>query len=232
VAAEIGDLADSAPMRELAEAVLGDTAFSVRGILFDKIPEANWKVPWHQDVTIAVRAREDAEGFGPWSTKAAILHVHAPSRSNDFSANQVSSQDPDTGWHTPHAPGIGDALLLEISRPAHIDQVGVIAGCGANETEWLNHARLKDIEVTVNGAYASKSVLPDEFTFPWPESYKAYEWINLPPYPGNAKTIRLIVRSVYSGSSDQVTCIGKVMLRQWLDSRPSAKSGVDGHELP
>ena len=157
---------------------------------------------------------------------------HAPSRSNDFSAIQVSSQDPDTGWHTPHAPGIGDALLLEISRPAHIDQVGVIPGCSANEKEWLNHARLKEIEVTVNGAYAKKSVLPDEFTFPWPESYKAYEWINLPPYPGNAKAIRLIVRSVYSGSTDQVTCIGKVMLRQWLNSRPSAKSGVVGHELP
>lgn len=59
---EIRRLAKSAPVRELAEAVLGDTAFAVRGILFDKIPEANWKVPWHQDVTIAVRAREDVLG--------------------------------------------------------------------------------------------------------------------------------------------------------------------------
>jgi ectoine hydroxylase-related dioxygenase (phytanoyl-CoA dioxygenase family) len=77
---EISRLAESAPVRELAEAVLGDTAFAVRGILFDKIPEANWKVPWHQDVTIAVRAREDVEGFGPWSTKAGILHVQPPAQ--------------------------------------------------------------------------------------------------------------------------------------------------------
>lgn len=77
---EIGELAESAPVRELAEAVLGEKAFAVRGILFDKIPEANWKVPWHQDVTIAVRAKEDVEGFGPWSTKAGILHVQPPAR--------------------------------------------------------------------------------------------------------------------------------------------------------
>ena len=77
---EIAKLAESVPVRQLAEAVLGGPAFAVRGILFDKIPEANWKVPWHQDVTIAVRAREDVEGFGPWSTKAGILHVQPPAQ--------------------------------------------------------------------------------------------------------------------------------------------------------
>jgi len=77
---EIAKLAESARVRQLAQAVLGDTAFAVRGILFDKIPEANWKVPWHQDVTIALRAREDVEGFGPWSTKAGILHVQPPAQ--------------------------------------------------------------------------------------------------------------------------------------------------------
>ena len=75
---EIRTLADSKPVRELARAVLGDAAFPVRGILFDKIPEANWKVPWHQDVTIAVQEREEIKGFGPWSTKAGILHVQPP----------------------------------------------------------------------------------------------------------------------------------------------------------
>jgi hypothetical protein len=75
---EIRKLADSESVRDLARAVLGDSAFPVRGILFDKIPEANWKVPWHQDVTIAVKQREEIEGFGPWSTKAGILHVQPP----------------------------------------------------------------------------------------------------------------------------------------------------------
>jgi len=61
----ISQLDESAKVRELAEAVLGEKAIAVRGILFDKIPEANWKVPWHQDVTIAVRARREVQGFGP-----------------------------------------------------------------------------------------------------------------------------------------------------------------------
>lgn len=76
--AEIRKLADSEPVRDLARVVLGDSAFPVRGILFDKIPEANWKVPWHQDVTIAVKKKEEIEGFGPWSTKAGIHHVQPP----------------------------------------------------------------------------------------------------------------------------------------------------------
>src|ERR1700749_2351467 len=66
--AEIRKVADSEPVRDLARAVLGGSAFPVRGILFDKIPEANWRVPWHQDVTIAVQGKAEVKGFGPWTT--------------------------------------------------------------------------------------------------------------------------------------------------------------------
>jgi ectoine hydroxylase-related dioxygenase (phytanoyl-CoA dioxygenase family) len=58
--------------------VLGSAAKVVRATLFDKTDAANWKVPWHQDVTIAVSRRVEAEGFGPWSLKAGVLHVQAP----------------------------------------------------------------------------------------------------------------------------------------------------------
>jgi ectoine hydroxylase-related dioxygenase (phytanoyl-CoA dioxygenase family) len=50
----------------------------IRSIFFDKTPEANWGVPWHQDLTICVRERRDAPGFGPWSIKDGLHHVHAP----------------------------------------------------------------------------------------------------------------------------------------------------------
>ena len=76
---EIIDLACSTPVRNLLRDVLGEFCFAVRGILFDKIPAANWKVPWHQDVTIAVRERANVEGFGPWTVKAGTLHVQPPS---------------------------------------------------------------------------------------------------------------------------------------------------------
>jgi hypothetical protein len=75
---EVSALACSKEIRALVEPILGPNAFPVRDILFDKIPEANWKVPWHQDVTIAVQKRVEVDGFGPWSTKAGVLHVQPP----------------------------------------------------------------------------------------------------------------------------------------------------------
>lgn len=74
----VQELARSDPVRSVAEAALGKGCFAVRGILFDKTPSANWKVTWHQDLTIAVRARRDTDGFGPWSVKEGVPHVQPP----------------------------------------------------------------------------------------------------------------------------------------------------------
>jgi len=75
---QVFDLACSAPLRSLIEPILGADALSVRSILFDKTSLANWKVSWHQDLTIAVKRRIDAVGYGPWSEKAGVVHVQAP----------------------------------------------------------------------------------------------------------------------------------------------------------
>jgi ectoine hydroxylase-related dioxygenase (phytanoyl-CoA dioxygenase family) len=80
VVPEVQRLARAAEIRSLVEPVLGAGAFAVRGILFDKTPGANWKVTWHQDLTIAVQERRDAPGFGPWSEKAGIVHVQPPAQ--------------------------------------------------------------------------------------------------------------------------------------------------------
>lgn len=57
---------------------LGPAARPVRAILFDKSAATNWALGWHQDRTIAVRARVDVPGYGPWSTKQGLLHVEPP----------------------------------------------------------------------------------------------------------------------------------------------------------
>ena len=75
---QIAELADSPSVRALVEPLLGTDAFPVRGILFDKTPVANWKVSWHQDLTIAAAQRVDAPGYGPWSEKAGVVHVQPP----------------------------------------------------------------------------------------------------------------------------------------------------------
>ena len=73
-------LANSPAVRALVEPLLGADCFAVRGVLFDKTPAAPWKVAWHQDLSIAVRARVGAEGFGPWSIKAGVPYVQPPAR--------------------------------------------------------------------------------------------------------------------------------------------------------
>jgi ectoine hydroxylase-related dioxygenase (phytanoyl-CoA dioxygenase family) len=74
----VRELATSQPVREIVESILGPKCFAVRGILFNKTQESNWKVAWHQDLTIAVHERREADGFGPWSKKAGITHVQPP----------------------------------------------------------------------------------------------------------------------------------------------------------
>ena len=62
----------------IAKRHLGSNAFIVRSILFDKPLDANWAVPWHQDVTIEVESKQDVPGFGPWSTKDGMDSVQPP----------------------------------------------------------------------------------------------------------------------------------------------------------
>jgi ectoine hydroxylase-related dioxygenase (phytanoyl-CoA dioxygenase family) len=74
----VRELAISEPVKQLVSAILGAGCFAVRGILFNKTPDSNWKVVWHQDRSIAVRERRDVPHFGPWSTKAGVPHVQPP----------------------------------------------------------------------------------------------------------------------------------------------------------
>ena len=74
----VAEFARSPAVRSLIEPVLGTGARVVRSLLFDKTPDANWKVPWHQDLTIAVKERREVADFEPWSTKAGVPHVQPP----------------------------------------------------------------------------------------------------------------------------------------------------------
>jgi hypothetical protein len=71
-------LAPGGSIGRCAAAILGAAARPVRAILFDKTADNNWAVPWHQDRTIAVRERQEVDGFGPWSVKAGVVHVEPP----------------------------------------------------------------------------------------------------------------------------------------------------------
>jgi hypothetical protein len=71
----------------ILESVVGSNFFPVRAIFFDKNPEANWSVPWHQDLAIAVEDQIQTPGFTGWSVKDGTLHVHPP---EEVLANMVT----------------------------------------------------------------------------------------------------------------------------------------------
>ncbi len=74
----VKELAESAMVRALIDPVLGPKAFVARSLFFDKTPDANWKVAWHQDLTIAVRAKIETDGYAAWSVKEGVVHVQPP----------------------------------------------------------------------------------------------------------------------------------------------------------
>jgi ectoine hydroxylase-related dioxygenase (phytanoyl-CoA dioxygenase family) len=74
----IRKFSESETVRNLAESVLGKDVKVVRAIFFNKTPQANWKVPRHQDLTIAVKVKRETEGFTAWTRKAEVWHAQAP----------------------------------------------------------------------------------------------------------------------------------------------------------
>jgi ectoine hydroxylase-related dioxygenase (phytanoyl-CoA dioxygenase family) len=62
----------------LARAILGPHAAPFHATLFDKSPDANWLVMWHQDTALPLRERREVAGWGPWSVKEGTTYAHAP----------------------------------------------------------------------------------------------------------------------------------------------------------
>jgi hypothetical protein len=76
---EAAEIARSPRLVSAIESVLGPGCGLVRGLLFDKPPGQTWSLPWHQDMTIAVRDnRLPTQQFCKPTLKAGVPHVEAP----------------------------------------------------------------------------------------------------------------------------------------------------------
>jgi ectoine hydroxylase-related dioxygenase (phytanoyl-CoA dioxygenase family) len=78
ISPEVRSLACDTRIRDLVAPILGDGAFAVRAVFFDKVPGANWSLFWHQDNVIAVNRRLNLPGFTGWSNKAGVWQVQPP----------------------------------------------------------------------------------------------------------------------------------------------------------
>ncbi len=76
---EAADVWREPPLPELLGSLLGSGFGLVRSLFFDKPPERNWALPWHRDLTIAVRDnRLPSRAFSKPTLKAGVPHVEAP----------------------------------------------------------------------------------------------------------------------------------------------------------
>jgi ectoine hydroxylase-related dioxygenase (phytanoyl-CoA dioxygenase family) len=93
----VAELAADSRLCGLASAALKQPAVPYRATLFDKSPDSNWLVVWHQDTALPRRQRDDAPGWGPWSIKEGVDYAHAPAHAlRDLIALRVHLDDSGT----------------------------------------------------------------------------------------------------------------------------------------
>jgi len=78
------------PVIDFLRQVLGRQFGLVRVLFFDKPPEQTWSLPWHKDLTIAVRNNQlPSSRFRHPTTKAGVPHTEAP---EDLLENMVTAR--------------------------------------------------------------------------------------------------------------------------------------------
>lgn len=74
----VAEFAADRRMLGIAQSALGSDAFPFKATLFDKSPDSNWLITWHQDTALPLHEKQPTPGWGPWSTKESIIYAHAP----------------------------------------------------------------------------------------------------------------------------------------------------------
>jgi ectoine hydroxylase-related dioxygenase (phytanoyl-CoA dioxygenase family) len=74
----VAAVAHDSRLISLAAELLGREPVPFSATLFDKSPEANWLVAWHQDTALPLLGRRDVAGWGPWSEKGGVTYAIAP----------------------------------------------------------------------------------------------------------------------------------------------------------
>ncbi|MCW3834760.1 phytanoyl-CoA dioxygenase family protein [Sphingomonas canadensis] len=123
----LAELLGPGALGAIAAGRIGAAARPVRAILFDKSAAANWALGWHQDRTIAVRARAAVSGFGPWSRKQGMQHVEPPFALIEAMLTIRIHPDAVDGGNAPLLIAPGSHRL---GRIAEADIDAVLARCG------------------------------------------------------------------------------------------------------
>lgn len=75
---EIAAAARNPRLLAIAGETLGPTAIPYKATLFEKNPNANWSIVWHQDTALPLETTFEHPEWGPWSRKDGLVYAHAP----------------------------------------------------------------------------------------------------------------------------------------------------------
>jgi hypothetical protein len=163
-----------APLTDAVAAVLGPNFGLVRILFFDKPPRQTWALPWHKDLTIAVRDnRLPSREFSKPTRKAGVPHVEAPLSVLESMLTVRVHLDEVTMENGPVkvVPGshrTGKMLRLDLAPPVHIlakrgDVLlmrPLLAHCsGKSHPETERHRRILHLE------FAASPKLPDRYAW-------------------------------------------------------------------
>lgn len=162
------------PLPEVVAAILGPRFGLVRILFFNKPPGQTWALPWHKDLTIAVRDnRLPSRHFAKPTRKAGVPHVEAPQLILESMLTARIHLDDVTAANGPLkvVPGshhTGKALTLDLAPPVRIlakrgDVLlmrPLLAHCsGKSHPDTTHHRRILHLE------FASSDELPDGYAW-------------------------------------------------------------------
>jgi hypothetical protein len=160
------------PLPEILRDLLGASFGLVRGLYFDKPPERTWALPWHKDLTVAVRDnRLPGHAFAKPTVKAGVPHVEAPVNVLESMATMRIHLDDVTAENGPLRVIPGSHRTGKTLRLGDVAPVAVLARAGdvlimrpllahaSNRSSpgTVRHRRILHLE------FASSRELPDGF---------------------------------------------------------------------
>lgn len=162
------------PLAEAIASVLGPDFGLVRALFFDKPPKQTWSLPWHKDLTVAVRDnRLPSSQFSKPTSKGGVPHAEAPLEVLEAMLTARIHLDAVTDENGPLKviPGshrTGKLLLAENVAPAvlHAGRGDILlmrpllAHCsGRSSPDTDRHRRVLHLE------FAASSHLPDGYSW-------------------------------------------------------------------
>ena len=116
----VRDVVFNANLNQIITRIDPDAKFT-KAIFFDKTPDQNWYVTWHQDRAINVKEKASVDGYTGWTEKDDVISVIPPEEVNQHTFAIRIHLD-DTGEHN----GALKVIQGSHKRVLSDDEIGVI----------------------------------------------------------------------------------------------------------